>query len=353
MNKISIRGILLHGGITIAAVFASVLSSLGQNESLSLRDGLPFNVDEAFGYSSALGSQECPFPDSSAVPDTLDPNLYYPMAVGNRWEYTVRAGPFFGDPYAEEITGTVVIEGIQFYRFLRTTFVYDVPVITRSRDATYYRAVVDSALAQWFSASGVIYSHEFGHDFNSCYESSGLLNGVGGGYGGTITVPEEGAEKTYPVAARKVIGNDFMAVWFYAHGIGPYLTLGDPDQTTELVYARIGGQELGTHLTALFPISIKVEDQTTDVRSAPELSVYPNPLGPWVILHVLLPTFSTVTVEIYDSLGRLAATPISQEVLPPGPSERTWIPSDVSPGVYFVKLFTGGRQLTRQMVKIQ
>ena len=61
------------------------------------------------GYSQT----GCPFSEDDAVADTLDPAGYYPLQVGNVWEYIERSGALMGEPRREEvIKDTLIAEDV-------------------------------------------------------------------------------------------------------------------------------------------------------------------------------------------------------------------------------------------------
>ncbi|HLU35015.1 MAG TPA: hypothetical protein VKZ61_04535 [Thermomicrobiales bacterium] len=68
----------------------------------------------------AFGQDFCPYDESDAVADTLDPSGYYPLQVGNVWEYVRYTGPFLEHLRREEVMGDTLIDADVFYHFRRT-----------------------------------------------------------------------------------------------------------------------------------------------------------------------------------------------------------------------------------------
>ena len=66
-------------------------------------------------------------------------------------------------------------------------------------------------------------------------------------------------------------------------------------------------------------------------------------------LAIELPVEDLVTVRVYDTAGRLVATPIAER-LPPGPTVRIWAPGALPRGVYQVWARIGTTERVRKLV---
>ena len=64
---------------------------------------------------------------------------------------------------------------------------------------------------------------------------------------------------------------------------------------------------------------------------------YPDPFNPSTTISFTIPTRSSVSLKIYDMLGKEVATIVSQE-LPAGTYSRQWNAAKMSSGVYFYRL---------------
>jgi len=60
-----------------------------------------------------------------------------------------------------------------------------------------------------------------------------------------------------------------------------------------------------------------------------------------------------VSVTVYDVLGRRVATLVDNARYPAGPAELAFDRGDLASGVYFVKLQTPTRSLSRRMVLVR
>ena len=81
-----------------------------------------------------------------------------------------------------------------------------------------------------------------------------------------------------------------------------------------------------------------------------DLKIYPNPYFEKAILDIELKKASTLSVEMTDEKGRIAAVVLPQKSLNPG-MYRLDLPN-VAPGVYFVQCKTGEKVTTRRVVKV-
>jgi hypothetical protein len=84
---------------------------------------------------------------------------------------------------------------------------------------------------------------------------------------------------------------------------------------------------------------------------------HPNPFNPTTIISFTLPERARVTLAIYDVAGKLVKTLVDHRVVE-GYREETWDGKDAngnpaSSGVYFYRLTTGDRTLTKKMVLVK
>jgi flagellar hook assembly protein FlgD len=83
----------------------------------------------------------------------------------------------------------------------------------------------------------------------------------------------------------------------------------------------------------------------------------PNPFSGSTTIQLLLPRTSPVSLEIYDVAGRRVRTLVSG-TLGPGRHTIAWdglnsAGSEVSQGIYFLRLISGGRRLTGKVVMLK
>ena len=84
---------------------------------------------------------------------------------------------------------------------------------------------------------------------------------------------------------------------------------------------------------------------------------YPNPFNPSTTIPFVIPEMGRVRLKIYDVKGSLVKT-LFDGILPAGFRQITWDGTDnrgsgVGSGVYFYRLQTGKRKLTRRMILLK
>jgi hypothetical protein len=79
------------------------------------------------------------------------------------------------------------------------------------------------------------------------------------------------------------------------------------------------------------------------------LQNYPNPFNPSTIISFELASKSTVSLRVFDVLGREVMTLVSGE-LPAGTFERQWEPDGLASGVYIYQLRAGDYVETRKLM---
>jgi hypothetical protein len=84
---------------------------------------------------------------------------------------------------------------------------------------------------------------------------------------------------------------------------------------------------------------------------------HPNPFNPTTMIEFTIPERQYVTLAVYNVAGQRVAT-LVDEVMTEGHKQVTWDAknsegSSVSTGVYFYRLQTGGKTLTKKMVVLK
>ena len=81
---------------------------------------------------------------------------------------------------------------------------------------------------------------------------------------------------------------------------------------------------------------------------------YPNPFNPATQIGFELPRSSHVTIRIYDTLGRVVASPLSNESLPAGTHQLHFDGSSLASGIYIYRVqLDNGSSVTRAMTLIK
>lgn len=108
------------------------------------------------------------------------------------------------------------------------------------------------------------------------------------------------------------------------------------------------------HLALLISPNVLAVPGTTPVAS-PELMlvVGPNPARGAVQIHYALPSFDRVRIGVYDVAGRRVASLLDRPV-EAGSHSLTWSGEGrVAPGLYFVRVESAGRQVTRRFALVR
>ncbi len=101
----------------------------------------------------------------------------------------------------------------------------------------------------------------------------------------------------------------------------------------------------------------------TEAISTPALPLtlyqnHPNPFNPSTVIGYYLPTASPVTLDVYDSSGRLISRLLDGVTQERGTHEATWRGVDtagrsVSSGVYFYRLTSGKETISKKMILLR
>lgn len=275
------------------------------------------------------------------VPDTTSAWRYFPLEVGNVWEYE-GYGPLTPEDHRWEVVGDTLLEGRHYFAAIRECisecFPTSVPTGYLFRfDSTAARVVVrypeDVPGTEYlFFGGGCALDAPFGAEA-ACYESD--LD-VSGGYDETFELADGGVLEgvTY-----KVFGTPTV-YWGYVAGIGLVedAFLEYEPRERRLAYARIGGVEYGT------PIPVAAEGAPP--QSAVALAVFPNPSRGEATVRLDLDVTQRVVLAVYDVLGRRVAL-LHVGPLPAGDHRFLFDASALSAGTYFVRSTgTGGTTTT-------
>ena len=82
-------------------------------------------------------------------------------------------------------------------------------------------------------------------------------------------------------------------------------------------------------------------------------SVHPNPFNPTCTIEFEIAEGSEVTFEVYDLLGKQVDMPIERKEMQPGIYELSWTAEKLPSGIYFARLSTGEKTVTKQVVYLK
>ena len=133
----------------------------------------------------------------------------------------------------------------------------------------------------------------------------------------------------------------------------------DGDGKDEVVimnrYASDEGQPLLVVLESITGESVDIENPTEVPDQFVLRQNYPNPFNPTTTIEYELKSSAAVSIRVYDSLGRLVSTLVSNEMQTPGVYSVEWngmsdAGAHVASGVYFYTLESRDFRKARQMV---
>src|SRR5690606_33428528 len=246
------------------------------------------------------------------IPDTTSAWRYYPLQVGNVWQYDeVEEGPYGGcwsTPCRflaeEEVVSDTLVGGQRYFVIVKTraqtypepsppeTFRYAIRFDTLGAVVVFTDGSPINGgcrLDEAFPADP-----EVGREIECSEAAPGAM--VSGGYdqevivgGDTVTT----ALKAYTYFTGTVVETR------YAAGLGLLYYVSEELGSFEraLRYVRVGGVEYGEH--------IPLAGEPPAGRPAPlTLTTHPNPFLDRVTLDLTVPSPQAVTVEVFDVLGR-------------------------------------------------
>jgi hypothetical protein len=123
------------------------------------------------------------------------------------------------------------------------------------------------------------------------------------------------------------------------------------DGLTVFVGSFTNGPGAVQKFTATSPTSI--DSNTNELASGFELSQnFPNPFNPSTSINFTIADAGFTTLRVYDTLGRVVATLVNQE-LPAGQHTVQFNASALSSGIYLYELNSGNVRLTRSMTLVK
>jgi hypothetical protein len=284
------------------------------------------------------------------VPDTTAPWLYYPLAVGNVWEY--RARDLTNGAYYDRrvIPGDTLISGVRYlvreeYRSNSDDTAWELQRVSLLRFDTLSTQVV-----RWTGTQEVFESCPFGADFNvvvDCRRYPGDTLRVYGGYienvniGGELA-PAQAYKFFYPDGPVDTEYSVYVAPVGYHYQSFAFCTVCQYD----LIYTRLVLED-STVVEYGSPAPVANEPSAPPASLA--LTAYPNPSDGPLTLALTAPVPQAVTLAVFDALGRRVH---AEEHAVAGQARivldgRAW-----APGVYVVRV-TGadGARATARLVR--
>ena len=288
-------------------------------------------------------------PSVRAQTDTTSAWRYFPLEVGNRWEYsyaTAPASPFPPQPPPQlreywrwMVTGTVGSGSGRLFVLRQERYSLSGALLSSYTaharyDSATARVEVDGAR---FAYAPCPLDLPF-YSFTGC--DYGPANGVG--YGQTVLGL---------VTSLKRFDNGLVGGWVQlAAGIGfvrhvyDHDGKGMPPTDIELQYARVGGRAYGTPVPIL-PVVVAAEPESPP--TALGLRAAPNPVAGPLALTLVLPGAGPVTVEAFDVTGQRVYH--SASTLAAGTHTLDVDAAGWAPGLYVVRVTTADGAATARI----
>ncbi|MEZ4702793.1 MAG: T9SS type A sorting domain-containing protein [Rhodothermales bacterium] len=271
------------------------------------------------------------------IRDTLDHRRYFPLAVGNEWQYEghgfASAIPFYE---RKRVVADTLVGDRRYFRYVVEGFDHSMVLIrTHTAWLRYNAAGAVVAFADPGEDTMAIdstlfwYHKDFGDSVDAEFGARAIVEGR---YDTTVFI----GTTVVPVAAVKYLGERVPFVPFVSEVIAAGFGLvsyqyWDGDEAG-LTYARIDGRTYGVPA-----IHVGYEQPAHPLPATHILSLFPMPAGETVTIGYALRADHGATIDVIDLLGRTLITgPISA-----GSASLSEKSIDVSPlrgGTYLVRL---------------
>jgi hypothetical protein len=261
------------------------------------------------------------FAQEEPQPDTTDWHSYYPLAVGNEWQYIqLLPGPeplpipIYTLVYqSEEVVGDSLVEDERYMAVRTCSRAEEEPAsCNNSVSLLRYDEVLATVLERREDSTGMPLSLGWGGfpcsldlpfsfpDWTSATCPDGWQEEwlVSGAYGEHYCFSEGcivGTSKRFDVLTGGI---------YFVSGLGPVISGYKGQGNRTLVYARIDGVEYGTRV-----ITVANAEAAPPERIA-TLTVFPNPLRETATLRFTLDAPQGLTLEVFDVRGRRVQTQV-------------------------------------------
>ena len=256
------------------------------------------------------------FPTSQVKPQNMDSlYLYYPMQIGNKWEYNYGSA-WYGDSVVGhrtiEIVGDTIMPNGNRYFVFRNFFL---------SNPSYQRS--DSGQILWYFNTT---------DNPLFFTNSSTYNDTIFG----LSVPMINTHTTGSRDCRLAYGIGIIYEYCWDVGDVPPYT-----EWYSLTYARVNGKEFG-----------KLTSVTINLTQPNHFALYqnyPNPFNPSTAIRFFLPNSDYCTIKVFNILGQEVKT-VYSELTTGGFHEVTFDGQNISTGIYFYRLQTNGFTSTKTMI---
>ncbi len=276
---------------------------------------------------------------SAVVKAQIDTTIWYPLQIGNYWEFSNNSGDFRN---ASAVIGDTTMTNGKVYKIIKHMSLNNPENISYS-----YKRIEDNA---------VLYNYSYGEEIKETDFTSGIME---------LWLWQNNIYKglTYQfVGINDISGVTSLSKFFeyfsidtnlvppdtsvlmdvsekYQKGIGPVLINAVP-----LTGAIINGVRYG--------IISDVENSFNRADKFMLLQNYPNPFNPTTTISYSIPKRGLVQLKVYDILGKEVATLVNEEK-PAGKYSVKFNGSNLPSGVYFYNLRINNFVQSRKMILLR
>lgn len=292
-----------------------------------------------------------------ACPDTTDWRRYFPLDVGNEWQYREVLGTGETVYWGRRVSGTVELEGRTYFNLERCedgaeevvscgqpTFVRysdEQPTLVRYTDegeVAWGTCLLDIPFGGFPTTESGFYECEDSGPNGPVYL------GAWGSYGASISIGADVVSND----TRKSVGTPIFTTTTFFAGLGP-IEFEDElhPEATQLIHARVDGVGYGT---PAFPFPTLSEPETVQPVATGFTAAFPNPARGAMQAQYTLAEPQTVTLELIDLLGRrVRETDLGLRAR--GPHDLQIDLRGLRPGLYVLRLLgDAGAEATKRVV---
>jgi hypothetical protein len=195
-----------------------------------------------------------------------------------------------------------------------------------------------------------------------------MITGTGAdlftGFASYNFMPKSGTSLvTYAGANQKVLGGAYQRLTIAGTGSLPLtgpatvkdtLTLTSGNLDNSVYQVTVSGKIVNNGgTTSRPPITTDVKELNITLPEQYSLQQnYPNPFNPSTSLTFQVPMQASVTMKVFDVLGKEVATLVN-EVKPAGSYSVTWNAAGLGSGMYFCKMQSGSFTATKKMILVK
>jgi hypothetical protein len=297
---------------------------------------------------------------AQVVQDTTDWQQYFPLEVGNSWQFRYTRNDQPMPPGGYEIVADTLVGNQRYYALTMCQAEGEIPCVSSTRQYLRYddtnRMIVEwvpgsaPIVSRWRSIVPCALDAPFGATDIRCRseDSETAYTSVEGGYGRVVTV---GADVVSDIAVKQYIGGqgryDVAAgLGLFHHIYCNYSSGSEVCFQSFLHYAKVGGTKRGTPLFA-FPTAAEEGEPQPSPRNS--LSAAPNPARGSVRIRLTVQAPALVRVDAFDVLGREVAL-IHDGTLSTGAHDLTFDTFTLPDGVYVVHASANSWSVSTQLV---